>query len=326
MTKSAVILAVTIDVEPDCSPSWHYASPLQFRGVSVGINDLLHPLFQQFDVRPTYLINNVVLEDRGSCEILKSLPGHYELGTHLHPDFIGPDKTHDNPAGKQGLENLCQFPAAIENRKIENITTLFQSAFDKTPASFRAGRFSAGSNTIRSLARLGYQIDSSVTPGIVWSDPSRPAPVDFSHAPAQPYCPSAQSISQPGANSGILEIPVTITLLRRWLRLKPVWLRPTYSTLNDMVRVTKKIIKRYSSDGPIILNMMFHNVEVLPGLSPYCQTKGQCEKYLRTLRAYLDYCKTSGITSGTLSEIHALFMGKTSQNLLISGEKWNHQN
>ncbi len=58
-----IYFSLTIDVEPDCTPSWHYSNPLTFDGVKIGIGEILHPLFLKYDIVPTYLINNVVLED-----------------------------------------------------------------------------------------------------------------------------------------------------------------------------------------------------------------------------------------------------------------------
>ena len=68
---------ITIDVEPDCTPTWNYSNPLSFDGVKTGIAEILMPLFDKYGVRPTFLINNVVLEDDLSVEIFKKL--NYKL-------------------------------------------------------------------------------------------------------------------------------------------------------------------------------------------------------------------------------------------------------
>src|SRR5689334_6783695 len=100
-------LAISIDVEPDCTKSWQYSTPLSFSGVNKGIKEILHPLFQTTNVPPTYLINNVVLENEFSVDILKELKGSFELGTHLHPEFIEPDKRFSDYSGKSGRANCC---------------------------------------------------------------------------------------------------------------------------------------------------------------------------------------------------------------------------
>src|SRR4029077_1486953 len=104
---------------------------------------ILHPLFREFGIRPTYLINNVVLEDHESTEVFKSLPGDYELGSHLHGDFIEPGKIHKDYSGKDGLVNQCFLEPEVEYGKLKNLTALFTERFGYSPVSFRAGRFSA---------------------------------------------------------------------------------------------------------------------------------------------------------------------------------------
>ncbi|HOX22459.1 MAG TPA: hypothetical protein PLL10_03270, partial [Elusimicrobiales bacterium] len=178
---------VTLDVEPDCGPGWIYSKPLAFEGVRVGIGQRLEPLFKRLGVKPVYLLSNVVLEDKAGVEVLAGLSSGCELGAHLHPEFIGPRKLFQNYAGCKGESNQCFLPPEIEAAKLENLTRLFEDRLGRRPLSFRAGRFSAGKNTFEALARLGYKVDTSVTPHIRWGDPTREKPVDFSAAPEQPY-------------------------------------------------------------------------------------------------------------------------------------------
>ena len=209
-------LVITIDVEPDCSPSWSYSNPLQFEGVSIGIKRKLQPLFDRYGIKPTYLINNVVLEDTPSVDVFRSLDGDFELGTHLHPEFIEPMKEQFDYAGKKGIANCCFYRADIEAGKLQSITNLFQRSFGHAPKSFRAGRFSAGDNTIRSLIDLGYKVDTSVTPNVRWKDSSREKAVDFRSASEQPYFVS-NSILASDTGGQLLEVPVTIGLRRNSL-------------------------------------------------------------------------------------------------------------
>lgn len=303
-------LCVSIDVEPDCSPSWHYASPLAFTGVSHGIGKVLQPLFMDFGIQPTYLINNVVLENDESISVFKSLDGEFELGTHLHGDFIEPGKLFSDYAGKDGAMNQCFLPPEIEFGKLKNITNLFTERFGYSPVSFRAGRFSAGGNTISSLARLGYKVDTSVTPGIIWNDPSRETPVNFSGAPAQPYWTSENDFPNLSDTNQLLEIPVSIVTRNKYLLLKrPLWLRPHYSDTQGMISVWKKLSKQYRENSFIVLNMMFHNVEVMPKLNPYTQSPGQVSEYLDSMRRFFDFCRNNDIIPVTLSNAYQYFKG-----------------
>ena len=316
-------LTITIDVEPDCSPNWLYSSPLRFDGVQEGIENRLQPLFNRYNMSPTYLINNVVLEDDKSCQTLANLKGRFELGTHLHPEFIEPQKTEFEYAGKKGRANCCFYPPDVEFAKLSNITELFRSRFGRQPVSFRAGRFSAGGNTISSLARLNYKVDTSVTPHVVWRDKTREAPVDFRRAPQQPYFMQHGSILQEDPAGAILQVPVTISLRRANIvrelksslfgmrrpieKFRPLWLRPKFSWFKDFISLVDEYTLKYRDNKIIVFNMMFHNVEVMPALSPYTLTEQDCRYYLSQLEIFFDYCNRNDIEGVTLAETYPLY-------------------
>jgi hypothetical protein len=313
-------LAVTVDVEPDSSSGWQYSDPLQFEGVHVGIKDRLQPLFMEYGIVPTYLVSNIVLENPSCVDTLGNLPGDCELGTHLHPEFIEPAKRFSDYAGKKGEANCCFYPPEIEFEKIQNITILFENAFGFRPKSFRAGRYSAGINTIKSLVKLGYQVDSSITPHVLWDDRTREFPVDFTGAPEQPYWISEEAITREDHRGELLEIPISIQLkrrnairefivagggLRRKLRKhKPVWLRPFFSSANEMIGIAEQFCEDYQYKDKIVLNMMFHNVEVLPGLSPYTHSESDCVNYLNQMVRFFRFCRQDNFIPLGLNELY----------------------
>jgi hypothetical protein len=318
-----IYLTVTIDVEPDCSPDWRYSDPLTFRGVSIGIAQRLHPLFGEYGMVPTYLVNNVVLEDAPSVAVLRGLPGDYELGTHLHPEFIAPDRKYDSYGGKKGAANLCFYPPRIESEKIGNITALFEKDFGYRPRSFRAGRYSAGPNTMKSLRAEGYLVDTSVTPHVRWDDSSREQAVDFSQAPEQPYFMSGGSVVREDPDGELLQVPISIALQKRnrWKELlvsggglihpvrkhRPVWLRPHYSPVEQLIGIARQYIAAYGHLEVVVLNMMFHNVEVLPGLSPYTATEADCQEYMGQLRTFFTFCRQENIIGTGLSKLYDVY-------------------
>lgn len=335
-----VYVAISIDVEPDCSSDWTYSDPLTFVGVTKGIGEILHPMFLRYNMAPTYLLNNVVIEDKSSVDSLKKLDGYFELGTHLHPEFMEPEKQFHDYAGKSARANCCFYAPHIERQKLENITTLFENAFGYKPTSFRAGRFSAGINTITSLKQLGYKVDTSVTPHIKWGGATRIKAVDFSKASEQPYFTKENTILEAGNKGGLLQVPVTIGMLKRnvlrsllssvrHFNFKPkfhkrVWLRPSFSSVAEMKQLTQHYMKRYANQEYLILNIMFHNVEVLPGLSPYALTQEDCQKYLSKLHEYFAWCNQNDIQGITLSDIHDLYAGTgtfSKQIIQISSDK-----
>lgn len=297
---------ITIDVEPDCTPTWHYASPLTFEGVHVGIVKRLQPLFSRYGAIPTYLINNVVMEDEACINALRKLEGCAELGTHLHEEFIGPEKKITNYAGAKAEGNQCFLPPELEYAKLKSLTTLFKQAFGYDPTSFRAGRFSAGSNTIRSLIELGYRVDTSVTPGISWNDITRERPVDFRGAPHQPYFVSERSLVDPDPKGTLLEVPTSIFVQRYLWKKRTVWVRPCYASFEELHDAICKIERQWKGTL-LVLNMMFHNVEVLPRLSPYTKTEHDCKVYLDTVERFLQFCIDRGFKAISLSGLYNVF-------------------
>lgn len=301
-------LTITIDVEPDCTPTWRYSDPLTFTGVTKGISEILQPLFNKYQICPTYLINNVVLEDRGSVNTFLNLKGSFELGTHLHSEFIEPDKLYSDYAGKKGEANQCFLRPDVEFEKMKNITDLFISNFKRSPTSFRAGRFSAGINTVKCLSELGYKVDTSITPHISWNDKTRAQPIDYSNAYEQPYFVKNNSYLEREDDGKILEVPVSILSARKYLFFKrPIWLRPYMSDYTNFIKVINSYSKRHCDNEHLVFNMMFHNVEVLPKMSPYPQTELESQKYLDSLESLFIYCAENNIKSVGLSDLYEIF-------------------
>lgn len=294
-----VYLTFTIDTEPDSSgDSWKYRDPLSFAAVEKGIGEILVPLFKKYEARPTYLINNVVMQDEKSAKILSSLE-NCELGAHLHPEFIEPECWYNEPGGHDGKCNLCFLTPEVEEAKIYSITALFRKTFGCNPRSFRAGRWSAGGNTVRVLNELGYLVDASVTAGIRWMDATRMLPVDYRFAPRQPYHPSSDSICRKGKLS-LWEIPVSVSgyfpFRRRWLRPAEYW---TF----DLVEVAKNFIRQNYFRKNIFLNCMFHNIDFMPDLGPHCKDKDKQKFFLSELERLLVFARNNDIKMKTLSEM-----------------------
>jgi hypothetical protein len=195
------------------------------------------------------------------------------------------------------------------------------------PTSFRAGRFGAGNNTIVLLEELGYLVDSSVTPGIDWNLPEGRA--NFLKAREQPYFPDKNNILKTG-NSNILEVPISIInpyfrkLFYSIIQLKslsliniginflsPVrWLRPSCQSANEMLSVIKDYLRRYGNNNPIVLNMMFHSMEIISNASPYTKTEEECLVFLEKMETVFQFCLANNINFVTLSELYPLFANK----------------
>jgi len=305
-----VFFVITIDTEIDRSPDWKVSTNETFSSVLEGIPKKLTPLFNKFGAKPTYLLSSEVIENNNCLAVLKNIK-NCELGTHLHGDLIEPQKTVDKLSGAFVKAMQSFYPKEIEYQKLKNLTDLFIRKFGYQPKSFRAGRFAVGNNTINSLEKLGYLIDSSITPGIDWNYPEGRA--NFLQTKEQPYFPSRENFLKAG-DSKILEIPVSIfsSSLRKIKiptriceKLFPAtWLRPSFQSLEEMLQVIKKLIKKHQRKEIVILNMMFHSMEVIPGASPYVQTEKESKELLEKIERTLKYAKTNGFNFVTLSGLY----------------------
>ncbi len=302
-------LIISIDTECDKGPGWKVRHPLSFEGVYRGIGEILQPLFEEYGFRATYLISPEVMEDEASVGLLKDvLRRSAELGTHLHGEFVEPFRKEDV---ERTEELAADYSADVELEKLRNLTELFRSVFGFAPLSYRAGRFSISSRTVRFLEDLGYRVDSSLTPFSAVSG------VDHTRAPVYPYYPDYTDIYRPG-NSKILEVPITILpqnpllfdilkstplfrfrRFRRWIkeRYGNLWLRPTVSGASQVEKIVE-IYRKMFPGRPMFFNMMFHNMEVVDGMSPY-----DAAVVRANLREILSYLRGHGFEPLTLKEV-----------------------
>ena len=314
------ILCVTIDCERDKGPGWRARRPQSFTGVHQGIGERLDPLFRHFGVKPTYLLSPEVMRDDAAAECIARLPGSAERGTHLHAEYIGPDLDDD----AESLIFQAALPPAQERAKLEALTQLFTRTFGERPRSFRAGRFGIGAASLGILADLGYRVDSSVTPFVDWTGAGPGAP-SFARAPTAAYRPdprapgtaprTATAIAAASGAGAVWEIPLTIRprlwhrqpLARGFLqrRLRHRWLRPSWGSARALIGLAREV-GRESSAAPPIWNVMFHNVEVVAGASPYARDEEEARAILDRLAALLAFAREAGARSVGLADVPGL--------------------
>ncbi len=291
MGKSFVL---TIDVEIDAAKKWKTRNPASYTGVTEGIGRL-QSLCDRYGVRPVYLISPAVMVDPAAVACLNALDrSRCELGAHLHGEYIGPEATYPGTdfGGCDPGEMQCSYPPDLELAKLETLTDHFTELFGERPRSFRAGRFGARGWTIACLERLGYSHDTSVTPFRNWHDIA-----DFSRPGSlAPYHPSKDDICAVG-DSTVLEVPVSITPEIKWLRPTP-----RFSELEQCLEV----IDWYEANvSPTVLCSMFHNVELVPDMSPYCRTEEDCRAMLGRVEAIFRCLAERGYEFKTLREVTA---------------------
>jgi glycosyltransferase involved in cell wall biosynthesis/2-polyprenyl-3-methyl-5-hydroxy-6-metoxy-1,4-benzoquinol methylase/tetratricopeptide (TPR) repeat protein/GT2 family glycosyltransferase len=308
-------LIVSIDTECDKSHNWRTASPLTFRGVVDAIPGRLQPLFCDFGIRPTYLISPEVMCHPASVATLRNLRD-VELTTHLHGDYILPKiKTWDF-AGTITDEMQWEYGPDLERAKLASLTEMFIQQFGCQPRTFRAGRFGASPHTGAILRDLGYVLDSSVTPHICWTSRKGEKRPDYRGFSEMPYTLGREGdIWKSGVGGEFLELPVTILpadAVAANATNEPIWFRPWYSDADTLCRVFKHVLDQPPVNGvrrPLV--MMFHNVELLAGASPYPQTETEVQRYLDMMKRVFDLAAKCGVRACTMAEYHTHYFGQS---------------
>ena len=294
-------LLITIDVEPDCDTKWNRSDPLTFESVLIGIPKILRPIWNKYGIKPIYFVSPEVVMNNNCCKVLKQeIKNGAIIGAHLHSEYIAPNVTIEDPAGKPSKEYPCYAHSTkVEYEKIKNLTNLIKKNLSVRPVWYRAARYGADLDTIKSLKKLGYKYDSSVTPHINWQSQGGP---DHSKAPEQPYWILKDDYCKPAANKsrniGIKEFPITISgkrfgilgrlLPSRWFLYN--WIRPTHMTVFEMKRLIDKFDQKYTN--PAIV-MMFHSMEIMPGKSPFVKTENERNSFLKRLETIINYVRGS---------------------------------
>ena len=89
-------------------------------------------------------------------------------------------------------------------------------------------------------------------------------------------------------------------------KIEPRWLRPTKGTADSLVRVAEDEIadaRRRAPGLPVILNAMFHNVEITPNTSPYADNELSARAILDRLGALLAFAKKESIAVVGLGDV-----------------------
>jgi hypothetical protein len=264
----------------------------------------LQALCDRWNVRPTYLVTHEMATKEESAAVLRDLArgGRCEIGTHLHPWSSPPFRAEDL-ARHTYPHNL---PDDLLARQIEELTTTIAQTLGVRPVSYRAGRNGLDGRTLGILERLHYSVDTSVDPLF---NERRKGGRTFAGAPIAPYFPDSRDVCREGA-ARILEIPITSATqphlpkaleafytrlpplpyrgyLKR-LGLRPVWLRPSYSSRSEMIALATRL----AAAGQPCLNLAFHSSELLPGGSPYSPDEASVTRFLDDLEALLEHSAT----------------------------------
>ena len=314
-------LLVGIDTEGD--NQWSAEARRHQRFENIYALQRLHDLFGRHGVRPTYVITYPVAKDPRSTEVLRRLldGGDCEIGAHHHAWETPPCTEQD----VQRHPYASSLPRTQFEAQLESLTAAISQAVGRPPLSYRSGRFGFSADHVAALERCGYLVESSVAP--LFYEVHKGGP-EFVEAPLKPYFLAYDSATSAGC-SGVLEVPVSAALNRKLPRalqfayaraprpyttkrvlramrlLRMRWLRPSYSSLEDMIALARDLA-RWNEP---VLNLLFHSSEAIVGGSPYNRTQTELEAFCDRLERFLTFAtKDLRAVPATLSEFRSAYL------------------
>jgi peptidoglycan/xylan/chitin deacetylase (PgdA/CDA1 family) len=313
-------LLVGIDTEGD--NQWDAAARANQRFENIYALPRLHALFARHGVRPTYVITHPVATDSRSADVLRALVagGDCEIGAHHHA-WETPPCTPDDVRRHAYASTL---PRQQFEEQLASLTSAIAAAVGVRPVSYRSGRFGFSADHVAALEREGYLIESSIAPLFYESHKGGP---EFVEAPLTPYFLAYDTATAPGT-SNLLEVPVSAALNRRLPRrlqymyaraprnyttkralralglLRLRWLRPSYSSLDDMIALARDLVRQQVP----VLNLLFHSSEAIVGGSPYNRTQAELDDFCDRLEKFLAFAvKDIGARPATFAEFRASY-------------------
>lgn len=313
------MLYLTIGIDTEGDNQWSRESRLNPTYENIYALPRLDDVFDKSEVHPTYLVTYPVANEPRSADTIRRIAARSgrEIGAHHHAWETPPCDAAD----ARGLPYALELPFERFERQLRSLTDAVRGASGYAPVSYRSGRYGFDASHTAPLEKAGYLVDTSVHPLLYEAHRGGP---DFVDAPLTPYFLSYDSAVSPGTSS-VLEVPISSALNRslpKWavraygrtpspyqtkriLRLarivKTIVLRPSYSSLDDM----KRLARRMSETGAPVLNLMFHSSEAIAGGSPYNKTHGEVDAFLERLTWFLQFAtKELGAQPATFRQFH----------------------
>jgi hypothetical protein len=314
-----VKLVVTVDTEED---NWGSVRRTHYTCENIARIPALQELFDHFNVTPTYLITYPVATDDQAASTLRAIADaqRCEIGAQCHPWNTPPFNEENTVVNSM----LCNLPAASQYAKMKCLHEAIRTRFCVEPIAFKSGRFGYNTSVAQNLHRLGYKIDTSITPYMDWTGNHGPR---FTSVSPRPFRFSSENAFQECASGDLVEVPSTIGFLQpdfvqsnyifnavTWgpiskLRLAGVlcrlrllnkaWLSPELSDSRTMIRLARAVMR----NGYGALNVMFHSPSLMAGLTPFTRSECDERRLVRRLREFLVFARDAGIQPMRLSDV-----------------------
>lgn len=302
---------ITIDTEGDNLWNWKEGDTITTKNVYS--LQRFQDLCNKYHFKPVWLSNwEMVQNDDFVTFIKKGLENNTcELGMHLHA-WNTPPIVQLPKCDTSGAPYLIEYPPEIMEEKIKNMTEVIRQKFGFTPVSHRAGRWAMNDTYFRLLAKYGYKIDCSYTPGISWEKSNGQTPgfcgIDYRNVSCTPHMIDA--ILEIPVTTGIthkLFIPENITI-KNILKMfyysakgQTIWLRPNGHNLKKILWLIDVCVEKQND----YLMFMLHSSELMAGGSPTFSDQNSVEALYRHLEIIFE--RISRCYSGcTLSEYYGI--------------------
>jgi hypothetical protein len=316
-------LVFTIDTEPDdqWSPALADGHLPPFTFTNTRGLGRLKDFFHQRDVPVTWMTSYSIARDRESVRLLREAVAEGdEIAGHLHGWETPPYAAFDHTS----RPFIGEYAPDMRLAKHRSLLAAHEDAFGARPRSYRAGRWGIDSIELEHLAELGYEIDSSVPPGIDFRDRAglqQPGPDFRAYLKRDGLLPhrvgtlwevpaSIALVGLLGVGAGAMAIariaarrnegssPArALSRTLAGLRLQElVWIRPLKHPQAQLVRATHALLGR---DIPIV-NVMFHSSEAFIGTSPLSRRAEDVERLYADLEAIIAAARSLGAVARTL--------------------------
>ena len=317
-------LLVGIDTEGD--NQWDAAARADQRFENLYALPKLHALFARHGIRPTYVVTYPVVSDARSADVLRELKarGDCEIGAHHHawetPPCSAADVTR-HPYASNLPDRAVRGAAGGPDVRHHHGRRATAGIVPVGPLRFLCGaRLRARTSGLPG----GIQRGTAVLRSAQTRSRLRRGAAHTVHL-------AYDSATRPGT-SNVLEVPVSAALNRRLPRrlqylyaraprpyttkrvLRKLgvahvrWLRPSYSSFEDMVSLARDLAR----DGEPVLNLLFHSSEAIVGGSPYNKTREELGAFFGRLERFFALARQElGAVPATFSEFRRAYIASS---------------
>lgn len=271
-------VAVSLDVEEEGLFSGRYRTrevPL----LNLASLSRLEPLLD-LGVRPTFFCAYPVFIS--GCGQLRPFFAVAEIAAHLH--------YWNTPPLSDAAEQLTVVPAReltaeAYAAKLQNLLAAGEACTGQAIKSFRMGRWDLHRFMLPLIARMGICCDASVRP-LHWRQDNGCGPDHFD-APADPYYVETEA-------GKILEVPLTVLPLFRWLRYVPPRFLPRFThwgvlallSIYHPLWLLQLTTILHVQRGGSVLSLTWHSSEMMAGGAPHMPDDATVQSFLAKMSAY----------------------------------------